>query len=236
MCCPISQFIWVSANWYSNFLFICMYHSQHFPPCGLVLLLPCIVLSFALESKRCLRKDSSLFRKKLTIHNFNVQTETAENKVQDALSNIPANIRLDEDVLKTSFVFVFRRRPQNVLIKTNIFVLTIRLQDVSQKRFQDVFKTFWKGLQDVLQRYLQDVFKTYNQVKLFWPTRLQEVLNTFLWRTTKMVIYWGFCQDHTTYEKFMISVQNLQERSKFLKFFTLLYLLVAAYRGVFRTG
>ena len=128
-----------------------MYHSQHFPPCFLTLLLPCILLSFALESKRCLPKDSSLLRKKLTVHNFNVQTETAEIKVQDALSNIPANIRLDEDVLKTSFDFVFRRRPQNVLIKTNIFVSAMRLQDVLQKRFQDVFKTFWKGLQDVLQ-------------------------------------------------------------------------------------
>ena len=33
----------------------------------------------------------------------------------------------------------------------------------------------------------------------------------------------------------MVSVQNLQEWQKFLKFFTLLNLLVAAYRSVFRT-
>ena len=64
----------------------------------------------------------------------------------------PANKRLDEDVLKTSFVFVFRRRLQDVLIKTNIFVLAIRLQDV--------FKTFSRRLQDVLQKRLQDIFKT----------------------------------------------------------------------------
>ena len=41
----------------------------------------------------------------------------------------PANSRLDEDVLKMSYVFVFRRRLQDVLIKTNIFTLVIRLQN-----------------------------------------------------------------------------------------------------------
>ena len=71
-------------------------------------------------------------------------------------------------VLKTSFVFVFRRRldqneyvrltyssSEDVLVKTNIFVLAIRLQDV--------FKTSSKCLQGVLQRCLQDVFKTYHE-------------------------------------------------------------------------
>ena len=46
----------------------------------------------------------------------------------------PANIRLDEDVLKTSFVFVFRRRLQDVLIKTNMFTLPLRLQKTSSRR------------------------------------------------------------------------------------------------------
>ena len=74
-----------------------------------------------------------------------------------------------ENVLKTSFVFAFRGRLQDVLFKTNIFVLAIRLQDV--------FKTFSRRLQDVLQKRLQDIFKTsckdafkaltYHQVKLF---------------------------------------------------------------------
>ena len=111
-----------------------------------------------------------------------------------------ANIRLDEDVLKTSFVFVFRRRlhqdkyirlnhssSEDVLIKTNIFVLAICLQDVfktssrcltktssrrfqddfkascknvfqtSSRRFEDLFKTSSRHLQDVLPRHLQDV-------------------------------------------------------------------------------
>ena len=151
---------------------------------------------------------------------------------------IPANIRLDEDVLKTSFVFVFRRRLQDVLIKTNMFALALRLQKTSSRRLgqdqyirlgytssrrlQDVFKTSSRRLaktssrhlQDVLQRYLQDVFKTYYQVKLFLLTRLWEAFNTFLRRSfPKTVIYSrGICLGNTTSDKFMVSVQNLQER------------------------
>ena len=168
-----------------------------------------------------------------------------------------------EDVLKTSFVFVFRRRldqdeyvrlsltsSEDVLVKTNIFVLAIRLQDVfttfsrrlqdvfktsckkvfktssrrpqdvlktSSKRLQDVlknvFKTSSRRLQDVLQRYLQDVFKTYHQVKLFLLTRLWEAFNTFLRRSfPKTIICRGICPGNTTSDKFMVSVQNLQER------------------------
>ena len=118
----------------------------------------------------------------------------------------PANKRLDEHVLKTSFVFVFRRRLQDVLIKTNIFVLLIRLHDVFKtfsKRLQDIFKTFWrrlakissrllqdvfktfsKHLQDVLQRCPQDAFKTYHQVILLLLKSFQDVFKT----------YWGVLQ------------------------------------------
>ena len=126
----------------------------------------------------------------------------------------PANICLDEDVLKTSFVFIFRRRldqdeyvrlslasSEDVLVKTNIFVLAIRLQDVFKtfsKRLQDVFKTscqdifktFSRRLQDVLQKRLQDifktssrsfqdVFKTYYQVKMFLVTQFQDIFETY---------------------------------------------------------
>ena len=77
--------------------------------------------------------------------------------------HVPANIRLDEDVFKTSwsrriyspYSYVFTRRLQEVFIKITIFVLVIRLQDV--------FKTFSKHLQDVFKMFrkrLQDVFKT----------------------------------------------------------------------------
>ena len=147
----------------------------------------------------------------------------------------PANIRLDEDVLKTSFVF--RRRLEDVLIKTNMFALALclqktssrrngqdqdirlghtssrRLQDVLQKRLQDIFKMFWRRLQEVLQGYLQDLFKTYHQVKLFLLTRLWEAFNTFLRRSfPKAIIYRGISPGNTTSAKFMVSVQNLQER------------------------
>ena len=81
---------------------------------------------------------------------------------------IPTNIRLDEDFLKTYFVFVFRRRldqdkyvrlsltsSEDVLVKTNIFVLAIRLQDV--------FKTFSRRLQDVFKTSCKDIFKTFSR-------------------------------------------------------------------------
>ena len=88
----------------------------------------------------------------------------------------PANIRLDEDVLKTSFIFVFRRRLQDVLIKTNMFALALRLQKTSSRRLQDVlvktnifvlairlqdvFKTFSRRLQDIFKTSCKNVFKT----------------------------------------------------------------------------
>ena len=118
----------------------------------------------------------------------------------------PPNIRLDEDILKTSFVFVFRtclqdvlikanifalvirlqktpsRHLQDVLVKTNIFVLTIRLQDVfktSSRRFQDVFKTSSRRFQDVFKtssKRLQDVLQK----------RLQDFFKTSSRRLAKM--------------------------------------------------
>ena len=89
--------------------------------------------------------------------------------------DLPANIRLDEDGLKTSFLFAFRRRLEDVLIKTNMFALALRLQKTSSRRLQDVlvktsifllairlqdvFKMFSRRLQDVLQKRLPDIFK-----------------------------------------------------------------------------
>ena len=94
---------------------------------------------------------------------------------------------------------------QDALIKTNIFVLVIRfqdvfkilssclqddsprrLQDLLQKRLQDIFKTSSKRFQTssrhpqgVLQRCLQVVFKTYIHVKLFLLTRFQDVFKMY---------------------------------------------------------
>ena len=130
-----------------------------------------------------------------------------------------------EDVLKASFVFVFKRRPQDVLMKTNIFLLIIRLQKTSSRRLgqdqyirlgytssrrlQDVFKTSSRRLAKTSSRHLQDVFKTYHQVKLFLLTSLWEVFNMFVRRTAKTVVYRRIHLGHTS-EKFMVSVQNLQ--------------------------
>ena len=72
-----------------------------------------------------------------------------------------------------------------------------------------VFKAF---CQDVLQKVLQDIFKMYHQVKLFLLTRLWEAFNTFLRRSfQKTIIYRGICPGSTSSNKFMVSVQNLQE-------------------------
>ena len=83
------------------------------------------------------------------------------------------------------YSYVFRRRLQDVFIKTNIFVLVMRLQDVFKtfsRRLQDVLKTSSRRLQDVLKtssRHLQDVFKTYYQVKVFLVTQFQDIFETY---------------------------------------------------------
>ena len=92
------------------------------------------------------------------------------------ISSLPANIRLDEDFLKTSLVFVFRRRLQDVLIKMNILALLIRLQKTSSRRLhQDQHIR----LGHTSSKRLEDVFKTYYQVKLFLVTQFQHVFETY---------------------------------------------------------
>ena len=86
-------------------------------------------------------------------------------------------------LMKTSFIIVFRRRLQVVLIKTNIYS---PYSYVFRRRLQDVFKTFSRRLQDIdvfLQKHLQDIFKTSCQDVL--PRRLQEVFKTSSRRLAK---------------------------------------------------
>ena len=52
------------------------------------------------------------------------------------------------------------RRLKYVLVKTNIFVLIIRLQDVFKKFSRRFAKRSSRRPQDVLQKRLQDIFKT----------------------------------------------------------------------------
>ena len=103
----------------------------------------------------------------------------------------PANIRLDEDVFCYRLQKTSSRRLQNVLIKTNIILLVICLQNVFKtfsRRPQDVFKTsFQKRLQYISKtssRCFQDVFKTSSRLVqdiLKTPSRcLQDVLQRSL--------------------------------------------------------
>ena len=159
--------------------------------------------------------------------------------------------------MKTSFVFIFRRHLQDILIKTNIFALVMRLQKTSSRRLsKDQYirlgHTSSKRLQDVFPRCLQDVFQTktsfsckkifktssrhlreifekssrrpakmssrrfrdvsssYSVLVIKFSRCLQDAFTTFLRRTAKTVIYRKICLGHTS-EKFMVSVQNLQE-------------------------
>ena len=102
--------------------------------------------------------------------------------------------------MKRSFVFVFRRRLQDVLVKINIFALAIRLQKTSSRRFQDVlpkrlqdiFKTSSRRFQDFFKASCKDVFNTVSRhlartslrhpqdvFKTFWR-HLQDVLERYL--------------------------------------------------------
>ena len=129
--------------------------------------------------------------------------KTSSRRLQDVFKT---SSRRFQDVFKTSSRCLAKtslRRLQNVL-KTSC-------KNVFRTSSEDVFKSSPRHLQDFLQKYLQDVFKTYHQVKLFLLTNLRDVFNTFLRRTAKTVIYRRICLGHTS-EKFMVSVQNLQER------------------------
>ena len=104
-----------------------------------------------------------------------------------------------EDVFKTSssrricLALRLQKAPsrclQDVLVKTNIFVLVIRLQDVFKtfpRCLQDVFKTSSKRLKDVLARrlqevlarLLQDVSRRLQDVFKMSSRRLQKVFKT----------------------------------------------------------
>ena len=114
----------------------------------------------------------------------------------------PANIYLDEDVFQIRLQKTSSGRLQDVLMKTNISLLTYvfrrGLQDVfkmswsrpiysscpyvfktSSRRFQDVFKTSCKNVFKTSSRRLQDVFKTSSRhLQDVLPRRLQNVFKT----------------------------------------------------------
>ena len=74
------------------------------------------------------------------------------------------------------------RRLQDVLVKTNMFVLVIHLQEVF-KRFSrclyNVFKTFPRRLQDDFKTPYHNVFKTFSRrLQNVLQKRLQDILKT----------------------------------------------------------
>ena len=112
------------------------------------------------------------------------------------------------------------------------------LQDILQKRLQDIFKTSSRHLQNLCKissRHLQDLFKTYHPVKLFLLTRFQNYFETysknFLRCTATTFTYRKIFMGHIS-EKLMVNVQNLRESRKFL---ILLHFSVAACRFILET-
>ena len=89
------------------------------------------------------------------------ETRTLSRRFQDVSSSYT--------VLVNKFFKMSSRRLQDVLIKTNIFVLVIRLQDVFKTSYQDVFKTSSRRLQDIFKTSCKDVFKTLSRriIKLY---------------------------------------------------------------------
>ena len=104
---------------------------------------------------------SSSARPRVASHHPAFTSALSTQSLSQCLCSCPAKIRLDEDVLKTFFVFIFRRRfCQDQYI---------RLGYTSSRRLQDVFKTFSRRLQEVLPRHLQGVLQK----------RLQDIFKTF---------------------------------------------------------
>ena len=104
-------------------------------------------------------------------------------------------------LMKMPFVFTFRRRLQDALMKTNIFSLIIRLQKTSSRRLDEdkyilinhtssvrlgqdqyirLIHTSSRRLEDVLPKRLQDVFKTSSKrLQDVSQIRLEDIFKTF---------------------------------------------------------
>ena len=147
--------------------------------------------------------------------------------------------------------YVFRRRLQDVLVKTHIFVLAIRLQDVFrtssryfdnvfkkssrrlEKRPQNIFKTSSRRLAKISSRRFQNVSSSWTVLVNTSLRSIQHVSETFF---SKDDYLQRICPGNTTSDKFMVSVQNLQEiKISQVLVFQFTTPLVAAYRCAFRT-
>ena len=136
------------------------------------------------------------------------------------------------------------------MIKTNILVLVIRLQDIFKTSCQDVFRTFWRRLQDVFKtssrnfqdvfktssghlqdvfktfwRRLQDVWKTYHQVKLFLLTRFQDVFEIYSKR------FWDILQRRLSRSRFFWEIYG--QCTKFARVSKVSQILVSHFKTPF---
>ena len=124
---------------------------------------------------------------------------------------IPANIRLDKDVLKTSrsrlsslssenvfktswsrriyssWSYVFKRPCKNVfkassrLLEDVLKTSARRFEEIFKSSWQDIFKTYSKRLQGMLQRYLQDLLSIINIINIINNTHTHKRKQTHLW-------------------------------------------------------
>ena len=148
-----------------------------------------VILKIKWNLKTSKRKKKQLFCNLFLVNHI------SSNKYHFQLRAFPANIYLDEDVLKiywrrlsssfsedvynTSFRSLHQNEyirlspmfSEDDLIKTNIVILVIHLQDV--------FRMSSRSLVKISLRRLQNVFKTYHQVKLFLLTRLQDIFHKY---------------------------------------------------------
>ena len=125
-----------------------------------------------------------------------------------SLEIFPANIRL-EDILKTSFIFVFRRRLQDVfktfwsrrMYSSYLYVFSRCFQGNFKsswsrpinwswlyvlKSLQDVLKMYSSRLEDVLQKRLQHILKTSSRYFKTSSRHLQDMLLRRLQEIFKM--------------------------------------------------
>ena len=151
-----------------------------------------------------------------TINTFNSDDSNITTQQTFVLMKTSSR-RLDED----EYILINHTSSENVykmfsirlgqdqyirLVHTSLRSLAI----TSLRHLQDVFKTSSRRLANTSWRHLQDVLKTYHQSKLFLLTSLWVVFNMFVRRTAKTVVYRRIHVGHT-FEKFTVSVQNLQE-------------------------
>ena len=132
----------------------------------------------------------------------------------------PANIGTGEDVLKTSFIFVFRRHPQDVFkicwSKTLVKTFSTKLN----WPYKHVFKT--------TSRHLYDIFKTVSRCLLLYIFRgyLLDAFKTSCWS----IIFKTFlrCPQNITHGQLVLLTHLRQIFKTSEKFFRIIYAMIAS--------